>query len=211
MNGQLSDTMILDASQLYASASTIEGSRGVPGFNSDKYAIGLSARSTVTLSAGSTLIGGVSSVFGRTHWTVDYGHVLNPPQSSTLRYDPSAQLIGGPGQLGLIEIQETQTGLLTIESPGQVAIQQFTEPQAPTFLLMGPFQTTPWDYVIGPVFIDPNNVWSDLAVAPVSGILTRTFTIPPTIPIGQWVGAQAFSLDSTGRIMASNVTTVGVW
>lgn len=210
LNGALSDTMVLDASELYASSSTIQGSVGVPGFPSVAWAIGLYSNSTVVASSGTSLVGGVNS-FGRTHWTYDYGLVQVPPRTSTLRYDPSVQLIGGQGQAGMIEIQELQTGVQTVESPGQITVVQHTPPSAPSFLLMGTLQTTPWTQIIGPVYIDLTNVWSDLQVAPASGVLNRTFPIPPTIPFGQWAGIQAFALDSTGRLMTSNVSTVGVW
>jgi len=210
LNGALSDTMVLDASELCAASSVIEGSNGVSGFLSVKYAIGLYSRSTVTLSAGSRLRGGINSN-GTTHWTRDYSLTLTPPEPSELRYDPSVQLIGGQGQAGMIEIQELQTGLQTVESPGQITVVQHTPPLAPTFLLMGSLQTTPWTHIIGPVYIDLTNVWSDLQVAPASGVLNRTFPIPPTIPFGQWAGIQAFALESTGRLMTSNVSTVGVW
>ena len=210
LNGALSDTMILDASELYASSSTIQGSIGVPGFPSVAWAIGLYSNASVVASSGTSLVGGVNS-FGRTHWTYDYGLVQVPPRTSTLRYDPSVQLIGGQGQAGMIEIQELQTGLQTLESPGQITVVQHTPPLAPTFLLMGSLQTTPWTQIIGPVYIDVTNVWSDLQIAPASGVLSRTFPIPPTIPFGQWAGIQAFALESTGRLMTSNVSTVGVW
>ena len=210
LNGSLSDTMILDASEFYAASSTIQGSNGVSGFLSVAWAIGLYSNATVVASSGTSLVGGVNS-FGRTHWTYDYGLVQVPPRTSTLRYDPSVQLIGGQGQAGMIEIQELQTGLQTLESPGQITVVQHTPPLAPTFLLMGSLQTTPWTHIIGPVYIDVTNVWSDLQIAPASGVLSRTFSIPPTIPVGQWAGIQAFALDSTGRLMTSNVSTVGVW
>lgn len=212
-NSFMPATMLLDSSQLTLTSSTAEGGgayvSGQTGhILGGSEAIRLRNSSTIVLGAGSIIRGGLDGFGGRWRWTRD-DHLSTAP--STLWRDASCQLIGIQGFCCYLEYIQPQTGLVPTEQPGQIDFQQITEPSAPTILLLAPLQTTPWNFVIGPVFLDPTNLWSDLAVAPASGVLTRTLLIPPTIPPGQWVGAQAFSLDSTGRIMASNVTTVGVW
>lgn len=210
----ITETLLLDSSHLTLSASSI---RGGDAYSTGPFgqvvggseAIHLRNSSTIVMGAGSVLQGGNDGFGGRDRWTFDETLATAP---STLWRDASCQLVGGPfGQCCPLEYVQPQTGIVPTESPGQIQIEQTTEPSAPTILLLAPLQTTPWSFVIGPVYLDPTNLWSDLSIAPASGVLTRTLTIPPSIPIGQWVGAQAFSLDSTGRIMASNVTTVGVW
>lgn len=214
LGGTIYETMMLDSSQLILTSSTVEGGNSYvssqTGFvRGGSHAIHLRNSSTIVMGAGSAILGGTDGFGGRVRWTWEENLATAP---STLWRDASCQLVGFQFQQCCpLEYIQPQTGIVPTESPGQIQIQQFTEPSAPTILLLAPLQTTPWNFVIGPVFLDPSNLWSDLAVAPASGLLTRTLAIPPTIPPGQWVGAQAFSLDSTGRIMASNVTTVGVW
>ncbi|MEQ1632530.1 MAG: hypothetical protein ABL997_09165, partial [Planctomycetota bacterium] len=210
----ITETLLLDSSRLTLTASTIRGgdaySTGPFGqVMGGSEAIHLRNSSTIIMGASSVLMGGTDTIGGRNRWTYDETLTTSP---STLWRDASCQLIGRAlVQCCPLEYVQPQTGIVPTESPGQIQIEQTTEPSAPTILLLAPLQTTPWSFVIGPVYLDPTNLWSDLSIAPASGVLTRTLTIPPSIPIGQWVGAQAFSLDSTGRIMASNVTTVGVW
>lgn len=177
---------------------------------SKSQAIWLTGAARLYASAGSILRGGISASGLRLHWTEESFSTFGQAQ---LRYDSSTQLIGDLGQLGLVEIQEPVTGLSIQESPGSIRVDQFDHgtPLAPSILLMAALQPTPWQNIIGPCYLDPTNLWGDLAVTPASGPLSRTFTIPPSIPLGQWVGVQAFTLGANNQVQASNVTVVGVW
>lgn len=177
---------------------------------SKSQAIWLTGAARLYASAGSILRGGISASGLRLHWTEESFSTLGQAQ---LRYDFSTQLIGDLGQLGLVEIQEPVTGLSIQESPGSIRVDQFDQgtPLAPSILLMAALQPTPWQNIIGPCYLDPTNLWGDLAVTQASGPLSRTFTIPPSIPLGQWVGVQAFTLGANNQVQASNVTVVGVW
>lgn len=103
------------------------------------------------------------------------------------------------------------SGLRTSTNQNVLLIEQDTVPLSPTILLMAPLQPAPWNNIIGPCFLDQNCVWSSFDVAPSSGPLRRTFTIPSTIPPGQWIGVQGFEYEVfRNRIHGTNVTVVGV-
>jgi hypothetical protein len=124
--------------------------------------------------------------------------------------DPSNQVIGPIIPNNNFHF-DPETGVRYTMASNTLQIDHHAPPSAPVLLLLSPLQATPWTYVIGPVFLDPTNLWSDLAVAPASGPLVRTFAVPPTIPFGSTVGVQAFALSPTGELLASNATMVGIW
>jgi len=125
--------------------------------------------------------------------------------------DPNATIIEGTTSYCMPVTRIPVSGLRTTSTAGTVQIHHDTTPSALTILLMAPLQTTPWNNILGPVFLDQNFVWSSLDVAPANGPLTRTFAIPPTIPLGQWVGVQAFEYDQlNNRVIGTNVSIVGV-
>lgn len=105
-----------------------------------------------------------------------------------------------------------QTGISTTTVGNTIHIDQSQYASMLTFLAMAPLTTSPWSNILGPVYLDPNFVWTDLAVSPPLGALRRSFIVPPTIPKGQWVGVQAFALHpQTLAMLNSNATVVGVW
>jgi hypothetical protein len=204
-----SGLLYAEDSEVRIAGSTLTGPSAPPGYpgRSDE-ALTVRGATRVYIASSSRLEGG-QYVGGRSAWIEELG---GPPNGvAEVYYDPSTAFVSGPLQAGLTLVQTPQCGLRTIRFPATVQIQQRGEAYAPTILLMAPLQATPWNFVIGPVYLDPTNLWSDLALAPGNGQLTRTFAIPPTIPLGQWVGVQAFELTAQNALLASNATVVGIW
>ncbi len=110
------------------------------------------------------------------------------------------------------DIVTPRTGIATSTVGNTIHIDQSQPAATLTFLAMAPLLTSPWTNILGPVYLDPNLVWTGLAVAPSAGVLRRSFVVPPSIPKGQWIGVQAFALHpQTLAVLNSNATIVGVW
>lgn len=200
-------------SELHLAGSSIRGSDATTLSAASSSAVQFtngSTRGRLLINRSSRLEAGVNT-FGSRETAVTMIGTTTACMAHLVERDPLATIIEGfPG--GCMPITVTPvSGLRTSQVQNVLQIDHDTIPNAPAILLMAPLQTTPWDYIIGPCFLDQNFVWSSFAVAPAAGALRHTFTIPPTIPLGQWVGVQAFEYDAPrNRVIGTNVTVVGV-
>lgn len=207
-----SSVTLLD-SEMHLAGSSIRGADGNALNSASSSAVRFTSGSTrgkLLINRSSRLEAGVNT-FGSRATAVTMIGTASACMAHLVERDPLATIIEGvPG--GCMPITVTPvSGLRTSQVQNVLQIDHDTTPNAPAILLMAPLQTTPWDNIIGPCFLDQNFVWSSFAVAPVAGALRHTFTIPPTIPLGQWVGVQAFEFDAPrNRVIGTNVTVVGV-
>ncbi|MGE3350375.1 MAG: hypothetical protein AB7O84_01490 [Planctomycetota bacterium] len=161
-------------------------------------------RSVVHLSAGARVIGGTT-----------LGGFQYPPAIGTcdpwpnVYYDSSVQL--PPFGITRVNwIPTPQVGVRTTQQGTTLTIRQdFGQPSSATLLLIGPIQTPPWSAGIGPVFVDPTAVWSDLRLGPQPSLVLQSFAIPPGVPLGTQLGVQAFGWTQTGGFLTSNLATIG--
>jgi hypothetical protein len=143
------------------------------------------------------------------HWILNFCS-LRPADFPHVFFDPSTTIVG-PWSGDLVPHPGPQTGVEFTLSPGTLQVTQHAPPSAPTLLLIGPVQTTPWNFLIGPVFLDPLHLWTDFVVSPPTGPTVRTICVPPTIPYGAMAGIQGFSVSPSGDLLTSNATIVGFW
>ncbi|MGE3172322.1 MAG: hypothetical protein AB7O97_06820 [Planctomycetota bacterium] len=161
-------------------------------------------RSVVHLSAGARVIGGTT-----------LGGFRYPPASGTcdpwpdVYYDSTVQLsLSGITRVNWIATP--QVGVRTTQQGATLTIRQdFGQPSSATLLLIGAIQTPPWSAGIGPVFVDPTAVWSDLRLGPQPSLVLQSFAIPPGVPLGTQLGVQAFGWTPAGGFLASNLATIG--
>ncbi|MGE3171576.1 MAG: hypothetical protein AB7O97_03055 [Planctomycetota bacterium] len=161
-------------------------------------------RSVVHLSAGAQVIGGTT-----------LGGFQYPPASGrcdpwpNVYYDSSVQL--PPFGITRVNwIATPQVGVRTTQQGTTLTIRQdFGQPSSATLLLIGAIQTPPWSAGIGPVFVDPTAVWSDLRLGPQPSLVLQSFAIPPGVPLGTQLGVQAFGWTPAGGFLTSNLATIG--
>lgn len=211
--GSNGSSVILLDSDLHLAGCDIRGAQGNALNSASSRAVEFSASSTrgnLFINKTSRLEAGVNT-FGSREQAIWYS--ANTPDCSRVQVvrDPGATIVEGYPSYCMPVNFLPVSGLRTSTNQNVLLIEQDTVPLSPTILLMAPFQPAPWNNIIGPCFLDQNFVWSSFDVAPSSGPLRRTFTIPPTIPPGQWIGVQGFEYEAfRNRIHGTNVTVVGV-
>ena len=113
---------------------------------------------------------------------------------------------------GLDPLGAVASGALLISAdPTALQVTHYTVPSSLAALAIGPVTTTPWTYLVGPVFVDPVGMTDYLDIAPLSGPLQRTFPLPPGLPPGTHACLQAFELLPSGTLLTSNATIAGLW
>ena len=138
--------------------------------------------------------GGVPHVPSLVHWDfTDATIVLDrPPQMNTIN--------------GAVPALHFTLG------PASIHFTQKSIPTSLTLLAAGPIGTTPWPTIAGPSFVDPANlVLSDIRIAPATGLVPRSYYIPPGLPPGLRLGFQGFELSGTNRLFTTNPTVFGLW
>lgn len=211
--GSNGSSIMLRDSDLHVAGCDLRGANGNalnPASSSVVEFATSSATGNLFINATSRLEAGVNT-FGSRENAVRMSATPTVCQQHRVYRDFGATIIEGFGSGCAPTTIQPVSGLRTSTSQNVLQIHHDTTPNAPAILLMAPLQPAPWNGIIGPCFLDQNFVWSSLDIAPASGPLTRTFTIPPTIPIGQWVGVQAFEYEILrNRVIGTNVTVVGV-
>ncbi|MEQ1632555.1 MAG: hypothetical protein ABL997_09290 [Planctomycetota bacterium] len=210
--GSPAATVILDSSELHLAGCVIDGASPTIGVQPSSPAVEFVTGGKLFVNEGCRLVGGLQRTGFRSPWV----HFQPAQPADCIRaeveYDPAATVVQGTNPLACMRVTMTpQSGLRTSTQFNILHIDHDTTPNAPAILLMAPLQATPWNTFLGPIFLDQNFVWASLGVAPTFRPLRRSFVIPPTIPSGQWVGVQAFELDTQNNtLLATNVTVVGV-
>ncbi|MGE3173873.1 MAG: hypothetical protein AB7O97_14710 [Planctomycetota bacterium] len=207
----LPGTLHLTDSELWITASTIRGPSAITStpprafFASSPLYV---CRSTVHLGPATTLEGGVDGTGLRL--TAFYNSCINSQPWPPVYVDPSVQAIGGLGPR-MTYVHGSLAGLSYSVTPTTLQVDHLYGPAGASLLVLGPLASTPWSGGgIGPVFVDVANAWSDLRLALLPGPSTRTFAIPPGLPPGLLLGAQALTLIPPGTLLTSNVAAIAL-
>lgn len=161
--------------------------------------------SEARLTAGSTLSGGfVTPSWSSSTW-------ISPAIGGygTVHRDPSVVLTGAAIAPSLTPSVGQIDGLVSRSALGRATVEHTSRAGAFSVLMVAPLQAVPWNLPIGPVLLDPNVYWTDWALVPASARVTRKLDIPPSLPLGTWVGLQAVSLHPPGSAQVSNVSIAG--
>ncbi|MGE3173872.1 MAG: hypothetical protein AB7O97_14705 [Planctomycetota bacterium] len=204
-------TLDLTDSELWLASSTIRGPSALSStpprayFASNPLYV---CRSTVHVGPGTTLEGGLDGTGLRYPAFYNSCFVSNP--LPVVHVDPSAQTIGGLGA-DVTYHHGSLAGLSYTVTPTTLQVDHLYGPAGASLLVLGPLTSTPWSGGgIGPVFVDVANAWSDLRLALLPGPSTRTFAIPPGLPPGLLLGAQALTLVPPGTLLTSNVAAIAL-
>jgi hypothetical protein len=187
-------------SRLWLSNSSVEGcSASVPGHASGP-ALG-GGFSDVWLGAGSRLVGGLNS-HGRT--------AINDGGTFCVRIDPLAQLVGSYVYLPQALIQPVTT-LRTDVTGGTLTVHHRCTPSAITLLGAGPLLAAPWPSSEGLLCIDPALAFPWFTAVPTSGQLQWSFSLPPGLPQGLFLGLQGVELRPNATLGVTNLAAFLHW
>ncbi|MGE3171579.1 MAG: hypothetical protein AB7O97_03070 [Planctomycetota bacterium] len=163
-------------------------------------------RSTVYLGPGTAVVGGVDGAGSRRPGFSNA--CFGDPDLPEVYLDGSVQTIGGLGS-SIVYHHTDLSGLSHTLTPTTLQLDHLYGPPGASLLVLGPLTSTPWSGAgVGPVFVDLPSAWSDLRLALVPGPSTRTFAVPPGIPPGTVLGAQALTLIPPATLLTSNVTAI---
>ncbi|MGE3173874.1 MAG: hypothetical protein AB7O97_14715 [Planctomycetota bacterium] len=207
----LPGTLKLSDSELWITASTIRGPSAITSTPPRAFFASpplLACRSTAHLGPGTTLVGGLD---GTGLQLPAMGNTCVSGQAQPEVYlDPTVITVGGLG-VNIVFHHGDLAGLSYTVTPTTLQVDHLYGPAGASLLVLGPLTSTPWSGAgIGPVFVDVANAWSDLRLALLPGPSTRTFAIPPGLPPGLLLGAQALTLVPPGTLLTSNVAAIAL-
>ncbi|MGE3173702.1 MAG: hypothetical protein AB7O97_13845 [Planctomycetota bacterium] len=199
-------TLRLTDSELWIAGGRVEGSSEFLSHHVASSPLWL-CRSVVHLSAGARVIGGTT--LGGFRYEGFLNTCVFDPDLPEVHYDASVQILGGLAPW-IDYFATPQVGVRTTQQGTTLTIRQdYGQPSSATLLLIGAIQTPPWSAGIGPVFVDPTAVWSDLRLGPQPSLVLQSFAIPPGVPLGTQLGVQAFGWTPAGGFLTSNLATIG--
>ncbi len=161
----------------------------------------------ITVAKGCTLEAGFRAGGGRTELDSVWGG------QNHIAVDPGTVLVGHlrMGDPRVTTDFSPQTGMTYQVTPTTLQVEHYVaSAQSISVLGMGALVSTPWTNVVGPVFVDPAGASEYWALPPTVGPVTRTFAIPPGLPLGYQLALQCFDLQAGGTIQTSNAVVAGI-
>jgi hypothetical protein len=135
-----------------------------------------------------------------------------PSPTSIVHYDPNDTSILLESFPHFTLSQGPVSSLRSSSTPTSLTLTQRAVPTSATLLVAGGLVTTPWTSILGPAYIDPNDVQlAELRITSSGGYVPRTFLVPPGLPAGFQLAFQGAELSPTNALSTTNPVVFRVW